>query len=150
MKKIFLLFILILLSNCEYKPIFSQDKQNFYLNVTELNKNRSNKVIENRLNNYGEKISALYFYELKIKTSENKSIVSKNTQGDPSTLRLTLILDLQVLEDNKLILRKTYNERFDYQNLSKKFELSNYENQIRNDSYNKIISKILIDLTNLK
>ena len=150
MKKIFLLFILIFLSNCEYKPIFSQDKQNFYLNVTELNKNRSNKVIENRLNNYGEKISALYFYELKIKTSENKSIVSKNTQGDPSTLRLTLILDLQVLEDNKLILRKTYNERFDYQNLSKKFELSNYENQIRNDSYNKIISKILIDLTNLK
>ena len=55
MKKIFLLFILILLNNCEYKPIFSQDKQNFYLNVTELNKNRGNKVIENRLNNYGEK-----------------------------------------------------------------------------------------------
>ena len=65
-------------------------------------------------------------------------------------MRLTLILDLQVLENEKLILKKTYNERFDYQNLSKKFELSNYENEIRNDSYNKIISKILIDLTNLK
>ena len=150
MKKIFLLFILILLSNCEYKPIFSQDKQNFYLKVTELNKNRGNKVIENILNNYGEKTGALYFYELKIKTSENKSIVSKNTQGDPSILRLTLSLDLQVLEDKKLILKKTYIERFDYQNLSKKFELSNYENEIRNDAYNKIISKILIDLTNLK
>ena len=148
MKKIFLLFIFILLSNCEYKPIFSQDKQNFYLNVTELNKNRSNKVIENRLNNYGEKINALYFYELKIKTSENKSIVSKNTQGDPSTLRLTLILDLKFRI--KIILKKTYNEHFDYQNMSKKFELSNYENEIRKDSYNKIISKILIDLTNLK
>ena len=48
----------------------------------------------------------------------------------------------------KTYFEKTYNERFDYQNLSKKFELSNYENEIRNDSYNKIISKILIDLTN--
>ena len=34
--------------------------------------------------------------------------------------------------------------------MNKKFELSNYENEIKIDIYNEIISKILIDLTNLK
>ena len=37
-----------------------------------------------------------------------------------------------------------------YQNLDKKFELNSYENEIRSNIYNKMISKILIDLANLK
>ena len=150
MNKIFLLLIMILLSHCDYKPIYSENKTIFNLKIIELNKNGNNKILENALNNFSDKKNALYFYELKIKTSENKSIISKNTEGNPSILRLKLILDLQVLENKKLILKKTYNEHFDYKNMSKKFELSNYENEIRKDSYNKIISKILIDLTNLK
>tara|TARA_B100001564_G_C20637411_1_gene670379 strand:- start:1047 stop:1499 length:453 start_codon:yes stop_codon:yes gene_type:complete len=150
MKKIFLLFIIILLAHCNYKPIYSQDKQNFHLKIIELNKNRNNKILENRLNNYGDKNSALYFYELKIRTSENKSIISKNTEGDPTILRLKLILDIEIFENKKILSKKVYSEQFDYQNMSKKFELNNYENEIRNDSYNNMISKILIDLTNLK
>ncbi len=150
MKKVFLFFALILLNQCEYKPIFSQDKKNFYLEITEFNKNRKNKVIENRLNNYGNESDALYSYKLKIKTSEEKSVISKNSQGEPSTLRLKLTLDLEIFENKKFISKKIYIEQFDYQNMNKKFELNNYENKIRDDTYNKIASRILIDLTNLK
>jgi len=49
-----------------------------------------------------------------------------------------------------MVLKKEYNEQFNYQNLSKKFQLNSYENEIRSNIYDKIISKILIDLTNLK
>ena len=46
--------------------------------------------------------------------------------------------------------KKKYSEQFNYQNLSKKFELNSYENEIRSNIYDKMISRILIDLTNLK
>ena len=150
MNKIFLLLIIILLSHCDYKPIYSENKTIFNLKIIELNKNGNNKILENALNNFSDKKNALYFYELKIKTSENKSIISKNSEGDPSILRLKLNLELEVFENQKKIFKKIYSEKFDYQNINKKFELRNYENKIREDSYNKIASKILIDLTNLK
>ena len=53
-------------------------------------------------------------------------------------------------EKKILIAKKEYSEQFNYQNLSKKFELNSYESEIRSNIYNKMISKILIDLANLK
>ena len=57
---------------------------------------------------------------------------------------------IKVYEKNILISEKKYSEQFNYQNLSKKFELNSYESEIRSNIYDKMISKILIDLANLK
>jgi hypothetical protein len=89
-------------------------------------------------------------YELKLLTSENKFVLSKDTKGNPLLLGLKINLKIEVYKKEKLISKKEYNEQFNYQNLSKKFELSSYESEIRSNIYNKMISKILIDLENLK
>jgi len=89
-------------------------------------------------------------YELKLLSSENKLVLSKDTKGDPLLLSLQINLKMEVYKENKLITKKEYGEQFNYQNLSKKFELNSYESEIRSNIYNKMISKILIDLTNLK
>ena len=47
-------------------------------------------------------------------------------------------------------MKKNYVNNFDYQNLDKKFELNQYENQIREDLFNEISSEIFLDLTDLK
>ena len=60
------------------------------------------------------------------------------------------ILSKSLFEKEKLILTKKYSEQFNYQNLDKKFKLNSYENEIRSNIYNKMISRILIDLANLK
>ena len=39
---------------------------------------------------------------------------------------------------------------FDYQNLDKKFELADYEDDIKKNMLDEIANKILIDLTDLK
>ena len=83
-------------------------------------------------------------------SSENKLVLSKDTKGDPLLLGLKINLKIEVFEKGKLIKKKEYNEQFNYQNLSKKFELNSYESEIRLNIYDKMISKILIDLTNLK
>ena len=149
MKK-YLFIILLLFNQCDYKPIYSQNNQNFGIKIIEFNENRSNKILATRLKNYSYKKNNLFLYELKLLTSENKLILSKNTKGDPLLLGLKINLKIEVYEKDKLVTKKEYNEQFNYQNLSKKFELNSYESEIRLNIYDKMISKILIDLANLK
>jgi hypothetical protein len=149
MKK-YLFIILLLFTQCDYKPIYSQNNQNFGIKIIEFNENRSNKILATRLKNYSYKKNNLFLYELKLLTSENKLILSKDTKGDPLLLGLKINLKIEVYEKGKLITKKEYNEQFNYQNLSKKFELNSYESEIRLNIYDKMISKILIDLANLK
>ena len=149
MKK-YLFIILLLFNQCDYKPIYSQNNQNFGIKIIEFNENRSNKILATRLKNYSYKKNNLFLYELKLLTSENKLILSKDTKGDPLLLGLKINLKIEVYEKDKLIAKKEYNEQFNYQNLSKKFELNSYESEIRLNIYDKMISRILIDLANLK
>ena len=150
MKKYYLFIMLLLFTQCDYKPIYSKNNQNFGIKIIEFNENRSNKILATRLENYSNEKDNIFLYELKLLTSENKLILSKDTKGDPLLLGLKINLNIEVYEKNKLITKKEYNEQFNYQNLSKKFELNSYESEIRSNIYDKMISKILIDLANLK
>ena len=150
MKKYYLFIMLIFLTQCDYKPIYSKNNQNFGIKIIEFNENRSNKILATRLRNYSYKKNDIFLYELKLLTSENKLVLSKDTKGDPLLLGLKINLKIEVFEKGKLIKKKEYNEQFKYQNLSKKFELNSYESEIRLNIYDKMISKILIDLANLK
>ena len=149
MKKYFLFIMLLLFTQCDYKPIYSKNNQNFGIKIIEFNENRSNKILATRLENYSYEKDKIFLYELKLLTSENKLILSKDTKGDPLLLGLKINLKIEVYEKDKLIVKKEYNEQFNYQNLSKKFELNSYESEIRSNIYDKMITKILIDLTNL-
>ena len=150
MKKYYLIIILLLFTQCDYKPIYSQNNQNFGIKIIEFNENRSNKILATRLKNYSYRKDKNFFYELKLLSSENKLVISKDTKGDPLLLGLKINLKIEVYEKNKLIIKKEFSEQFNYQNLSKKFELNSYESEIRSNIYDKMISKILIDLANLK
>ena len=150
MKKYFLLIILLLFTQCEYKPIYSQNNQNFEIKIIEFNENRTNRILATRLENYSYRKNNIILYELKLLTSENKTILSKDTNGDPLLLGLKINLKIEVYEEDMIISKKEYSEQFNYQNLSKKFELNSYESEIRSNIYNEMISKILIDLANLK
>ncbi len=140
--------ILLFFVQCNYKPIYSQSDQNF--EIVNLKINSKNPIIKNRLEGFSDEKNAKYFYNLNIETSENKSIISKNIKGEAILLRKQIKINLNVSEKNQVIFSKVYSEDFDYQNLTNKFELSNYEDQITIDMYNKIASKILIDLSTLK
>jgi len=150
MKKYYLIIILLLFTQCDYKPIYSQNNQNFGIKIIEFNENRSNKILATRLENYSYKKDKIFLYELKLFSSENKLILSKDTRGNPLLLGLKIDLKIDVYEKDVLITKKQYSEQFNYQNLNKKFELNNYEDEIRLNIYDKIISKILINLANLK
>ncbi len=147
MKNIFLIIIFFVFVQCGFKPIFSTKEVNFKIET--IKSNNKIDVIENRLY-FLKSTNPKFFYNLDISYSETKSTLSKNSQGKPLLLRMKIEINLLVIENDKVILEKDYVNNFDYQNLDKKFELSDYENDIKENMLDEISNKILIDLIDLK
>ena len=147
MKNVFLILIFFVLTQCGFKPIFSSKEVNF--KIKKIESNKKIEIIENRLTNL---INAdpKFFYDLVIDYSETKTTLSKDSQGKSLLLRIKIKINLKVIENDKVLLEKDYFSNFDYQNLDKKFELSDYESDIRENMLDEISNKILIDLTDLK
>tara|TARA_Y100000022_G_scaffold180678_1_gene172800 strand:+ start:142 stop:585 length:444 start_codon:yes stop_codon:yes gene_type:complete len=147
MRNFFLIIIFIVFTQCGFKPIYSTKEVNF--KIENIKSNHRIDIIENRLN-YLNSTNPKFFYNLDINYSEAKSTLSKNSQGKPLLLRMEIKINLLVVENDKVILEKDYINNFDYRNLDKKFELSDYEDDIKKNMLEEITNKILIDLTDLK
>ena len=147
MKNIYLVIVFIIFVQCGFKPMLTNKEVNF--KIENIKSNEKVEIIENRLNNLNIS-DPKFFYDLEINYSETKTTLSKNSKGKSLLLRIKMSLNLKVVENDKIIMQKNYFNNFDYQNLDKKFELSDYENEIKKNMFNEIANKILIDLTDLK
>jgi hypothetical protein len=74
----------------------------------------------------------------------------KNKKGDPISFKLTIDVFVSVLENNKIKIEKDFRETFNYNNTSKKFELSRYEDEIRNGMLERISEEIIVNLYTLQ
>ena len=150
MKKIILFIFFIFIVSCGYQPIFNAQKLNFSINKIEYEKNKLNRIIAKELNTYQNKKNIEREYNLKIFSYENKKVTLKDKKGDPSNLRLSLSTEIKVFDNQKLIFEKKYEESFEYQNTSKKFELRKYEDKIRQSMLGQISNRIVNDLYSIK
>ena len=123
MKKNILLLFFIFVIGCGYKPIYSNSNVNFTINEIEYDRNKLNKIIYNNLSFYQNKKDKKFTYNIKINSSEKKIITQKNSKGDPSNFRTSILVNVEVYENQNLRMKKDYKEEFDYENTSKKFEL---------------------------
>ena len=149
MRKIIALLLLITLVSCGFKPMFSSSESNFSINKIEYT-GKMGKVIFNNLKQYLKKEGRDYNYDLLAKVSENKEITLKDKKGNPSGFRQTVTANLSVFENDELILEKTFQKKFDYDNSLKKFELSNFENEIKKSMLNKISEEIILSLYSIR
>ena len=150
MKKIILFIFFIFTVGCGYQPVFNAQKLNFSINKIEYEKNKLNRLIAQELNAYQNEKDVEHKYNLKIFSYENKKITLKDKKGNPSNLRLSLSTEIKVLDKQKLIFEKRYEESFEYQNTSKKFELRKYEDKIRQSMLGQISNRIINDLYSIK
>ncbi len=147
MNKILIILLFFLLS-CGYQPIYiNNDIFNFkYSEIILEGENEINKKIINTIsieeNKNDENLDKLYLSSTyKIETT------SKNTKGEAVSFRITVIVDLEVKDiNNKNIKNKNFAKQFTLNSRQNKFELAEYQDSIRDDLVNKIISEIIIYL----
>jgi len=144
MKKILLIFVF-LLTNCNYQPI--------YINKS-LNNVEFSKITINGDTDINRKIiNSLSFKEnefddtlnnLLIESSYNIQETSKNSKGQVESFRSQIIVNLIINNKKKTILNKNFLQDFSYANKENKYELVQYQNEVKNNLINKIIEDIIL------
>jgi|TARA_B110000027_G_C15881963_1_gene195828 hypothetical protein len=152
-KKIIFLLLLLLLSSCGYNALHSKKNSvNYSFSVSELSfigDRRVNLKIKEKLSNYtqGKKDKD---FKLKIYSTSEKIILAKNIAGDTTAFKSTISINIEVLMNNKLKNDLIILESFNYNNVSNKFNLKKYEEEIKNNLAETAADKLIFKLSNIQ
>ena len=145
MKKNIIILILsaFVITSCGYKSIYSSKNLNFNILEFEVeDKTKISRKIKNNLDSY-KKNDSNNFYSIKINSKKNINIISKDSEGNPSNFEMTIISEITILNDEKIVKNKVFSESFNYKNSSNKFDLKQYEKNIEENLTDKIIENII-------
>ena len=138
-----------ILNNCGYTPIYSSKEKNFYIEkISQKNRSKLNSKIANNLKIFSNENSE-NIIKLEISSDKKIETTQKDDKGDPSKFQMTIILDINIINQNNDEIKRTKNfsSNFDYNNNSNKFSLKQYEKEIENTLINKIVEKSVIYLS---
>lgn len=145
MKKLFIILVFFI-SSCGYEPLY-QNKKIETLNFNQIKLNGDteiNKKIISSLN-ISKNSSSNKVLILNSKYAIEKT--SKDSKGQVDTLRTKCNVTISIEENGKILKSKSFDGIFTYSNLENKFDLLNYQNEIKKNMINKIIEDIIIYLT---
>jgi len=152
-QKQIILLLLLLLSSCGYEAIYSKKNSvNYNFSVSELNfigDRTVNLKIKEKLNNYAQAKKDKDFI-LRISSTSEKITLSKNTAGDATSFKNSVSINIEVLMNNKFKSNFVILESFNYNNISNKFNLKKYEEEIKNNLAEIASDKLIFKLSNIQ
>ena len=147
MRSLFLVLFAILLSSCTgYKPIFSPTNIDFI--VTKINydpKDKISKKLESKILNVSSNSSSKQIKLILNSTKEERTL-SKDKKGNPLIFEISITTNLQIIFKNDENKKFIFNEKFNYNNQSDKFELAQQKKISEKIILEKIFEKILDQL----
>ena len=143
--------LLILLTGCGFKPIYSSKNSNFeIIEIINKNENKNSYSIEEMGMSLSNK-EAIRKVKIEFDYKELIETILKDSKGDPSKKKLSIIVNLKVKDEKDKVLNdKNFNEDFNYDVQSDKFNMAQYEENIINNLSNKISSDIIFLLGTLE
>ena len=146
-----------LLLSCGYEPIYSKkqinNNYNFSINtINYIGDNKVNQILKNKLKKIlnKEKKSTELNLNLKLNSGVEKIITSKDEKGNPKRFSIKIIINLEVYEGEKLKSKANFEENFEYNNRSNKFDLKKYEKNIQDNLTTKLYDEIIRYLNSLR
>ena len=138
--------ICLFLVSCGFQSIYVSEKSDFSFNKS--NALGEIKISDDIISNLGSLKKDDGEYELTIETIFKKDISSKNKKGDPEVFDMSLDIDLTLKKDNN-ILKNRFREKLSYNNLKSKFELKQYEDDLKSNLVEVVTQDILIYLNSI-
>ena len=152
-KKNFLLLFFLFLSSCGYDAIYSKkNSTNYSFSISKLNfigDRDVNLKMKERLNSYTLNKENKDF-KIKISSTSSKTVAAKDTTGDATSFKNTLIINVEISTNDKLKNSFVMSESFNYNNNSDKFSLKRYEREIKNNLTETISEKLIFKLSNIQ
>lgn len=150
LKKIFIiLFCLNFLQSCGYISVHSGNKQ-FKMNFEKIDFSGDwefNNFFRDSLNRY--KSNEGKQYAIKVDTTYTKNSVTKDSSGKTTTYEINIDANINIVSDslNKNFL---FREKFTMENFSDELSQRNYERSNKQNLANRIVNKLIIQLSFLK
>ena len=152
-KKKFLLLFFLFLSSCGYDAVYSKKNSiNYNFSIDELNfigDRDINLKMKERLNSYTLNKKNKDF-KIKISSTSAKTVAAKDTTGDATSFKNTVIINVEISTNDKLKNSFVMSESFNYNNNSDKFSLKKYEREIKNNLAETISEKLIFKLSNIQ
>ena len=152
-QKQIILLLLLLLSSCGYEAIYSKKNSvNYNFSVSELNfigDRTVNLKIKEKLNNYTQNKKDKDFI-LRISSTLEKITLAKSAAGDATSFKNLVSINVEVLMNNKFKSNFIILESFNYNNISNKFNLKKYEEEIKNNLAETASDKLIFKLSNIQ
>ena len=146
MKKI-LLFLILLITSCGYQPVnLNSNIQNLkFSKILIEGNNEINKVITNSIS-FEEVKTDQTLDELILNSSYSVQETAKNSKGQVESYRSKIFVSLKIMNNNEIIKARDFIEEFSYNAKKNKFDLVQYQNQIKNNLIKEVIKDINIYL----
>ena len=151
MKKIFLILIILFINSCGYTPLYSSKDSNYKVISLKSNIGTSlTNYIQNSIKALSNE-NAEKKFNISFEYSEEISVILKDSKGDPSKNRLKIEIDLSLFDaKDNLIATKKFSESFEYNIDENKFNLKQYEKNIKLNLIEEITKQILEFLATVK
>ena len=150
MKKNLLIILLLLLNSCVFTPIYSSKDINY--NIISFKKNINNNLtsyIQNSISALSNE-NASKSLNINLNFAEDISVILKDSKGDPSRNRLTVTIDISLSGVNEnLIASNVFSESFEYNIDDNKFNLKQYEKNLKFSLVEQITQQIIAFLANV-
>ena len=139
---IFLMFI----SACGYEPLNkSLPESNIKISKkTFSGDSQINRKLLNKINLKETKDEL--GYELKLNSNKAIDQVAKDKSGNVTKYKTTVTIVVELIENGKTVKKRSFSKNFNYSNLSNKFELKKYQEDVEMNLINSIATDIKIFL----
>ena len=152
-KKIFSVLFFLFLSSCGYDAMYSKKNSISYnFSISELSfigDRDINLKMKERLNSYTLNKKNKDF-KIKISSTSAKTVAAKDTTGDATSFKNTVIINVEISTNDKLKNSFVMSEGFNYNNNSDKFSLKRYEREIKNNLAETMAEKLIFKLSNIQ
>ena len=155
LKKIITTLSFLLLLSCGYEPIYSKKKinsnYNFSINtINLLGDSKVNQILKNKLIKNLNKEKKSIELNLNLDSRVVKTVTSKDKKGNPIRFSIKIMINLEVFKSEILKGKKNFEEKFEYNNKSNKFDLKKYEKNIKDNLISQLSYEIIKYLNSLK
>ncbi len=145
------IFLLIFLTACSYKPIFSEKNYGFEIEKIILNGEKDvNRIINNNLKFIkSTEDKKKKRYTIEVKSEKIRRIVSKDSKGDPLKFEINIQVEYKIKNNGKILLTNKIEKDNIYNNDSDQFKLEQTEDIILENLTENISNIIISSIINL-
>ena len=153
LKRVAIIFIFFLTTSCGYEIMHSKkniiDYDFSIKDITLTGDSYVNLKIKQKLNSYilNQKDKV---FDVKINSTSNRTVLARNIKGDPTSFKNTIIINVKIMQKEKLKKTLQLKKELKYDNKLNKFDLNRYERELKISLTDTMMDELIFKLSNIQ